>query len=537
MHYSPGQTQVRVSEFIVIETGTYNDIMHRPFRANLTAEVESELYRSLNPLRPYTPSHFAGHATSFIKPDATPEGIVNISGGWNVPRLRWVMKLDWVTQMGSRLVQVLTGYTDETAVDLSHGNRISPQALFYINNSFMFRVDTVNTPHGQIQQLSPASGGQILFDPHYNGLVGNNVTLARPSDVVQARALTQDTTFAALASDEFVIDGPTLTNEVKFSNRKNANPSTYIARILEGHRESYLKNKSYGFGNDNVIEDTMTATYDATSASDHFINAVRNLQGHSIAGNNFTLMDLARIDPAYETKMVTVSSRSASREQMNALAQRHQRGASDEWGASNYITQMAALIANAFPSIMADCAMQKVVLHSTNMVAGGMSRFNTTVSSAHGFLRGLDLSEFIAQLIPRVETELLMSLSYNGQAGIMIEIASELNGDTRVDLKVEGQHGFFVTPTFCDASYSPVIVGNFQRLSEIAAMFHRVMENATEQYAGSHYSEGSIVDQHGSTSSFNPQQHNSRHHEDEYSHTDGGSSPGRGDLDDLDNIL
>lgn len=537
MHYPTGQTQVRVSEFYIIETGTYNNIYHRPFRAHLTAEVESELYRTLNPLRPYTPSHFAGPATSFIKPDATPDGIVNIAGGWQAPRFRWVMKLDWSTPMRSRLVQVLTGYTDETATDLSYGLEISPNALFFINNSFIFRVDLINTPHGQIQQLSPLSGGQILLDPTYNGLMGRSIAMARPSDVVQVRALSQEPTFSALASDEMVIDGPTLTNEAKFSNRRNANPSTYISRILEGHRESFLKNKSYGFSNDNVIMDTMTATYDSTSTSDHFLNAIRNLNGHSIAGNSFTLNDLSQIDPNHRAKTVMVSSKSGIREHQLALARRHQAGESNEWSAATYLTQMAALIANAIPSIMADCAMQKVVLQSTNMAAGSHGRFLTTVASAHGFLKNLDMSEFIAQLIPRVETELLMALSYNGQAGVMVDISCELNGDTRVDLTIEGDHGCFVTPTFCDASYSPVIVGTFDRLNDIASMFHRVMENATEQYSGGMQAEPSILDSSGNTSSFDPNQFGARHYDDEYSHTDNGNRSSSGGVDELDSIL
>lgn len=244
MHNHPGQTQVRVSEFMIIETGTYNDIYHRPFRAHLTAQVENQLYQNLNPLRPYTPGHFSDAATAFIKPDATPDGMVQIAGGWAMPRLRWVMRLDWITSMRSNLVQVLTGYTDEAAADLSYGGQISPDARFFINNSFMFRLNVVPTPNGNVEQLTPITGGQLLVDPNYQGIVGHQRALARPSDVVQIRALNQESTFQHLAGDEYMIDGPSLTNETKFSARRNANPSTYISRILEGHRESYMKNKA-----------------------------------------------------------------------------------------------------------------------------------------------------------------------------------------------------------------------------------------------------------------------------------------------------
>lgn len=479
--HSQSGTQVRVNKFVVIETGTYNNIMHRPFRAHLSADVEQDLYSRLNPASKYSPSLFSGIATRFIQPDATPTGQVAIHGGWEMSRLRWVMELEWITGIGSQLIQIVTGYSD--VPDLSLSGLIDPNLPFYINNSFIFRRDIQRTPLGDNIVLSPVIGGQVLIDNHYNGLQSQNVGLARPSDVIQLGALYNNSLMDQLNDSEVFIEGPTLTNEAKLSMRKNANPATYISHVLDSHRRSYLSNRAYGANNDAVIEEAVQHSYDPMVSKDYFLKTLAGINGTAQVGNTFTLNDLARIDPNYPNVMVSWNSRTGDATSQKAMFARHHTGQSDGWEAPTYLTQVAATLANAVPGIMTDCALAKVHVTATNLDGGG--RFRIATPSANGFIN-IDLSHFLQTFIDRIETELLYNLSFGHEVSLALDINCDIVGDTRVDLTINGEHGYYVTPTFCDALSSPVVVGEFERVFDIANMFHKVMENTTENYQGAH---------------------------------------------------
>lgn len=475
--------KVRVNKLIVITTGTYNEMYYRPFRAYMDPEVEQELVERLDPTGGYNSSTFSGMATKFIKPDAITQGMIHIEGGWNKPRMRWIAEVEWLDSLGTTFVQILTGYTEHD-FDLSYANSLSPDLEFYINNSFMFRIMNVPTPQGIVPKLSPVTGGQIFANKNWNGFnTTQHEFLMRPSDVIQNMDLIRDPSFQLDSEHTYFIQASNVTNDSKLSKRSNASPSTYMSRLLEGHRRSYIQNQQSGGDDGDISMTAINNVRDGSLTTDYFLNSISSLQGLNYLTNGFTLKMLYMIDPSLNTENRIQVFRNEPQMVKNSgllIHQTHQTGNSSDWGGSDILTQSMATLAHAIPGIMADCALSSVTFMSSN--SSGGHAFISTFASATGFLNGIDLRMFLETFKTRVEDELLYNLSYGHQKSLEVSIFSDILGDTRIELSLDGITDFKVIPTFCDSSFSPVKAYDQNHLVDLSSSFQRAMDITENRY-------------------------------------------------------
>lgn len=478
--------KVRVNKLLVIATGTYNDQFYRPFRAYLDGGLESELAERLNPHAPYSSNTFSGIATRFIKPDSSPHGVLNIDGGWNKPRMRWIAELEWIDSLGATTIQILTGYTS-SEIDLSYANTLDPNLEFFVNNSFMFRVMLTPTPQGTVRHITPISGGQIFINPHYAGIAGQQELLMRPIDIAQISAVNHEILGYGLDADVH-ISGSMVTNQAKLSRRSNASPATYMSRLLESHRRSYMTNQSQGGDATNIATDTINNAREHNITTDYFLNAISNLNGSSILVNHFNLNLIMQLDPSLRTEDRIRVYRNESVGQKGStldIHQPHQTGNSTQWYGSDALTQAAATLAHAIPGIMAECTLSTITFMSNNY-EGMVKGFVSAIPHASGFLPDMDLRSFLETFRVRVEDELLFNLSHAHQRSLNVQVYSDILGDTRINLTLDNESGYYVTPTFCDSTFTPIKAYDQQHVFDLGHSFRRAMDITEDHY----YSQG-----------------------------------------------
>lgn len=459
------QVGIRVLDFVIMETGTYNEQFRRPYKTELDAFTQRAIAERVEGANGYSATMFSGVANQFVAPSATPESQLVIANGWQQRRLRWVLKLERNYATGASVMDVLTGYTDFNGITLS--GAIAPEMSFIINNHMSFRKNIERTPFGQQVYYSPVRSSQILVDQQWSGIGRPGLEQKmRPTDVFATMGR------AHLSGIGHVMDIRSTLDAVPIkSKRSNNNASSYMADILHNQLHATRNNEGMGGSYEEMLTAARGATHEDTAQKDPFMSAIAQISGRTLS-NIFNFDELCRLDPNVRNVMTYVTSQNTTQvSPMGPIPEHHTAGDTSGWHGSDRHTQVATILSQSIPALMMDRALTTLAFRATNMDFG--SGGVILVENAQGFIPG-DLSAFVEAFKQDMLTKVLPDISYNNQMSYALEANVNLFGETWLNLTIDGVKIPFVTPQFCDALMTPVLTQNQEAAMTLATDFDQV---------------------------------------------------------------
>jgi hypothetical protein len=453
------QQGIKITKFLLHETGSYNPQFRRPYEVAVTGTAFNIVKERLAGSNSYVAGAMGGISTDFIRPSIETEKQLNIDNGWDSRRLRFMLELEYNWYTGGAVKEIVMGYTNHNGIGLS--GSIDPNMTFIINSVMQVRTNIEMTPLGNQTHASVFDSSHILADNNWGGVYSNvGDERMRPEDVYSTMSRSQLKGLAGTLRDTRQANS---TIPVK-SRRANSSPANYMAQVLQGYREA---NSAADLGQTDValLDQARSNTQENLVAKDPFMSAIAECRGQG-PSNTFSFNDLQLIDPniQYVTKATLMGN--------VELAASHRQGQTEYWHGSNSETLAATVLSQAVPGLLMELALTRAYFRSTNDTIGG--HITTTVANVDGFSNANQEGP-TQRFIYRLEHEVLADISNGGQTNFALEMDVDLLGETRIQISLNsGPLIPFVVPSFCDAIMVPVLTAQPKIITDLAEGFEQL---------------------------------------------------------------
>lgn len=457
---------MKITRLVMTETGTYNDMVSRPYEAHLDGDTLSAFQEATQWGENVTPSAIAGVAGNIVRPRAQPERQVGIVNGWETPRLRFMMEVEYEAGMGTYVTQVVCGYTDY--VGATRSGNIDHNMKLYFNSSIILRHTQAMTSTGRstISQMADNShivtqANQTPIGPSAFG--GNSLTM-RPEDLfnrMQTGGIPSELT--AIDTRQKFIQG------IKKSSRKNNLAPSYMSRVLDAHRHS-MNDSDYGETYEDMCHKASGTVREGLIHSDGFM---RNLTvASNLMEEGFIYFgDLMELDNTIADRAV-LSFNTPTTQVSN-----HSRGDSANWSSTELETVAATALSNSVPSLMMDTMLTKVSFMVTNETFDGT--FDCRILNAMHFNKNVSVKEYAERFMHRLQVEVLRDLSRNNNFTVKLEMHCDVIGETHINISMNGGPEIpYVTPSFSDGLLVPVLTTQQETLDGVTTGFEMLSDSS-----------------------------------------------------------
>lgn len=468
MGYTRGAKLI-IKKMVLQDTGTYNQQVARPYNTNMDARTLDVLVSKVeqSPNNRMVGSMLAGIAGSFIRPQSDAEANVGIANGWDTNRIRFLMEVECHQTVGSINTQYIQGYTNFSGI--TNAGSIAPDMVFYINSIIETRRMPVQTPTGYTYYENVSDNSHVMSAAdNSNVYQPNSQHLMRPQDVFLKMSTNHLTDANGNSIAGNLLDSRIkLRKDAQKSSRKNSMAATYAASIIDSYSQA-TNLTEFNVDETTMIQSAMGYVVEKEASVDPFLSAISQVSSN-IATNTFTFEDIVAIDPNVKNIINYVKQPPTMR------VSTHSVGQTANWTGTDIVTVSATILSQAVPSIMMDLTLNKVVFKSTNHDLNG--RPNTVLVSGKGFSNNTDLTRNYQGFIFRLENEVLKDLTYNFSFPYRLEMTVDLFGETWISVEI-GDSGMtdFVTPSFCDNLFVPVVTTNITTLNQLSTDFQNLSE-------------------------------------------------------------
>lgn len=473
----PGQG-MRVALMFIADTGTYEHQYRRPYHATFDRDAVAALQERLSQTNHVVASSLAGVVSGqndyVIAPQVQPERPIQIVNGWGEHRFRWIAVMENVDRLGVKTYELVTGMTDHRGVSM--GGQLDPNMVFYIGNMLTLRHTEVPTVGGVRTYFNVADSSQMLVSDEWHGVNGQDKQYRmRPTDLFS----TMDRTHleADMLENGITDTRNMMTSMGVKSRRSNGVATAYAAGIIENYKNAMTLD-TYGQSEDQILDYARGNTLEPPLTNDLFVRAISRERGVP-QSSFFTWGDLCRMDPNVQddriTKVVLMGSPREVSNTMNDV----RSGRNNEWSESSREVQLATMLQQAVPGIMMDLAFSGMVFRATNRTVGGQIHVDVMNWQDFPSLTGaqIDMTDFLIAFKNRLVTEVLVDVSFSGQADFAVEMDVDLIGETTILLEWNGgERHRFVVPSFADSLLSPLVTSDVMRPTHVARGFQTVFD-------------------------------------------------------------
>jgi hypothetical protein len=467
-----------IQRLFLVESGTYNDQFYRPYQpvVEQLPKVVGLLEEAIGNRPTITAAGLAGLAGQVMMPSAVAQGPVNIFGGWGERRFYFMLEVDFPSNFGTPLKQVITGYTNYVGASLQ-SKFLDPNMEFHVNGVTTMRLSTEDQGWGPMNFWIPQDNSQILYNDYSPSLttIGSQPSSIRPMDVFDTVGLTN------LPVDAMRLDQrTTFSDGARKSRRSNNSMPDYLARVLNAASQAFAGALDY-----NDQETAMATASDTVQegliSADNFLSWLKQ-RGAMTPSGGFLLQTLINHDPGLSNPTdLRLNTFFRSARGIGSVA--HERGTTENWSGSLMETQFANILAQAIPAIMTDCLLTKAnIIVGNRNLSGEME-----ISAEHdpkklpgtpqaddmypinGFVAGMDLTPYVNKFFMSLKHKVLNDLCQNGMIDFMASVRCEITRDTWITIQIGPNPPVtFNYPTFADAMMAPTMSPNQQFLGDFA---------------------------------------------------------------------
>lgn len=461
-------TSIRVVKLVMQETGTYNPQFIRPYTTNVDGKVVETLVDRVmgSTNRKIDGSMLSGLASAFITPQAAPESQVNMINGWDTKRIRFTLEVICDNALGVQSTEYVQGYTSHSGI--TNNMNIDPDMDFFINSITQTRKQHIPTPVG-IQVIETiVDNSHILADNNWQGITTpNQQRMLRPQDVFCN--ISHNHIPYSFENDgdrningSGIFDARTVMKmDATKSRRRNGLGGAFAADIMSAYTTS-TQLAEFGQNEDSLVEAARANVVEQQASIDPFLSAISNIT-QGVVSNRFRMSHLMRLDP----NIVNVINYAITGP--TQMSQVHQMGQTNHWQGSDRITQAAVILSQSLPAIMMDLMINSVYFKSTNHDITGQP--TTIILTGKGFTN-MDQTRHFDLFKHRLEREIINDMTFGNQSSYNLEVKANLLGETWITIAIDNSGSFdFVTPSYCDNLFVPVITRNPEVVRTLASDF------------------------------------------------------------------
>lgn len=437
----------KVINFILQETGSYNDIHYRPYVSNIDGTAMDDMVNRINDFgdSSSTDNIFSGMVSNIVAPSALPGKVVNIPLGWEERRVRFVLIISSKSVSGSEYLYYLQGFTSHLGI--TNSGAVDPEMEFFINSFIRVTRSSMYGPNGlevldKITESSHVINGDIIHD-----FVDDELFCLRPQDVytgIQSAYLEQVNTDYGYNNN--FTDTRLLIDEPVKSNRRNSVPSNYLTDIIRGYK-SGLSMSDYSNSESDILDQCRQITKETGLVENPVLRAIANIRGFG-NGSTFNYSDIEALDPGVSsvTNFMTVG---------NANPLIHSAGQTAYWDSATIDTQAATVLGNAVPALMLDSLICKLHFRATNLDVG--SEISLVFINAES-ITNTSVNRYLEALKYRIISSVLLEISFNNNEPFTVDMSCDLFGETRLTIAIANEPPIdYAVPTFCDSLMVPIV--------------------------------------------------------------------------------
>lgn len=468
-----------IRKFFLTESGTYNDQFYRPYQPVVDqqlASVTNALEEAIGNKPQITGAGLAGLAGQIMMPSAVAQGNVNIANGWDTRRFYFMLEVDFPSNFGSPLKQVITGYTNHVGASLQ-SRFLDPNMEFHVNGVTTMRLSVEDRGYGPQEFWIPQDNSQILYNDYSPSLttVGYQPSSIRPMDVFDTVGL------STLPTDGYRLDQRTCFSDgPRKSRRSNNSMPDYLARVLNAASQAFGGALDYN-DQETALATASDTVQEGLISSDNFMSWLRN-RGAMTPTGGFLLQSLLNHDPGLSSEIdnrMNVFFRGAAGIGSTA----HERGMTESWGGALLETQFANILAQAIPALMSDCLLTKANIVMGNRNIGGQMEVSAEYDPSrlpgpaqkedqwpiNGFVAGMDTVPYVNRFFNELKFKVLNDLSQHGKIDFMATVRCEITRDTWITIQIGTNPPVTLNyPTFADSMLAPTMSPNQQFLGDFA---------------------------------------------------------------------
>lgn len=471
---------IKVLALQMFETGVYNDMVIRPYSSTLDGSAVHAFQETTLGGSRLTPDALAGVAGQIVRPTAQALGRANVVNGWDTRRLRFMLAIEQQDFAGASQIQYLTGYTDEVGV--SHSRALNPNMRLYFNSSVLTRRVMMQTAYGPQYMQNVNTATQLLrggYSPSFNGFeTGLNAVEAsmRPFDVFTILQSAQADPYGHFSKYDL---RSTFAEGIKKNSYKNNSAPTYLSGMFTELEKGYAAADSA-----DDVQSVYSRIIDGQRSevlyNDPFLSAAAR-QTSFLEGGSITYGELCALCPGIDDIVDVHVFGDVQRTGTNF------REHSEHWHGSNNETVLATILSHSVPAAMVDLMLTKVGFTATNRTLNGA--LEVKISGAQTFAEGLDLSPYLQAFLVKLEGEVFRDLTLNGIIDFYVDCVFSLVGDSVINISVAGGPVTpFRIPSFCDATFAPVVTNSIDSVAYLAHDIEALSTNTTTRAVGSHFS-------------------------------------------------
>lgn len=451
---------------IFVETGTYNDLTSRPFKTELDMSTLRSFQEATSMGKHISANTISGIAGNVLKPSAQAQGNVMISNGWDTPRLRFILEVEFgQSSLIASTRQVVTGYTDYVGVLERNGQHVvDPNMRMFFNNSITLRTIREQSPWGGVVDRSTVVDASQLLTGTYQPAFGGGVVTRsmRPEDIFVTVGL------GSLANENTLDTRVNFAGgHIKKSNRKNTFAPEYISRVIQADQMAKATVSDEAASIDQLMDVARGNVLEGLVSDDPYL---KKLIDRTNIGQeaSVTYGELCAIDQHLDDIAVIMLRRKSDPV--------HVRGQTEHWNGSTMETLAATTLSHSVPSIMMDLMLTGVSFMATNQTLTG--EYVVQVVGQKSFTSSIDMSPYLAAFTERLKNEVLKGISNNNLITFDLTMQIDLVGETFIRISLNGQpHIDYMMPSFCDALAAPVLTQDGSDLYTLANDLTTLAEN------------------------------------------------------------
>lgn len=464
--YSPNPV-IRELKFVL--SGTYNDIVARPYETSVTPQSLSQFVEQTRQGTSLSAQALAGVANQIIKPVTQDQGVISIPNGWGQRRMMFLMTLELDT-LGCKLVHYISGYTDRDEYVKSSGHVFLPPDLtLYINTIVTVRETNQAGAFGAVMMPTLTDASHIMrgnTTTHYgrnNGMQQYGQLSMRPEDVIGRI----DEMHLSGHNKNAIIVGaaPTFSNGIKCSRLANSAPTNFLSSTLTAVSDSF-KVSEITDGLDQIMERARANVFDTTINSNAFFFGLRERAELFIQQGAIRWQELMEIQADIDQRKVLYEPSALSQTGNRQM----QRGDTMGWDGASREVIAATILNHAVPAMMADYMLTRVGISITSSVQHmqpvgfrvnyGYGCYDVLITNiaTYGNIN-IDLTPTIPKLAERIVRELIVDLTAQSQSRIELHAEFSLGlSENRVKIAFDGGMVYSLgDPAFCSSLSIPVI--------------------------------------------------------------------------------
>lgn len=479
----------------------------RPYVADATGDLVDELARSTRDLTEIGPGDVSGVAGRIIRPRSrvSDADAVDIAGGWEEPRLMFIMTVETRSSTAQREIVEISGCTDYVGVSEGiRGVHLDPKMCLYFNSINTIQTSLIETPTRGRSWISRTSGSHNLLSrytfPDFSRRNQADMMTQRPVDIFQAPV--RDV--VARATNRHISDNTEYRDarfslaageRVRPSERLNDSPCRFLSRSLSKLREAY----NTTLATDEYSDVDPSRVLAGARASVRERSLMSFLPIHSISSetnyleNGFIhLSELMDLNPDFDWDGVKVFRIPPAARGSSVFSD------SSDWNGGDNTSISAVQLVRALPAYMTHHNIASCTFEADNQEFGGeITVLTSECTPTMG--RSMDRSTLAAFEKRLIEEVLPDILPWDG-CPFNLRVDANSSSDIVVEIQVANETpGRFVFPVFCANMVAPVLTTSYDDIMGMGSTLSTIVEMA-----------GDSVDNSGSSGILVPDTFSSR---------------------------